>query len=100
MQKNIRGLLAGSVIFLCSCSGAPSKEVVTQSIKNIMPPNFEIISIKPLKEIPGLIEVVVKMDNQPVVLYMDKKAKYALSGSLLNIESKQNLTIETQKNIK
>lgn len=92
-------LIATSSMFLCSCSQPPSKEVVTQSIKNIMPPNFEVVAITPLKEIPGLIEVAVIMNKQPVVLYLDKKAKYVLSGSLINVESKQNLTIEAQKKL-
>ena len=93
-------LFAVCVLFPACSTNTPSKETVTASIKKIMPPNFEVVSVAPLKEVPGLIEVAVKMGDQPVVLYLDKKAKYVLSGSLLNIESKQNLTIEAQKKIK
>jgi hypothetical protein len=50
--------------------------------------------------VPGLIEVAVKMDKQPVVLYMDKKAQYVFSGSLLHVETRKNLTIEAQGRIK
>jgi hypothetical protein len=85
---------------LCACTQVPTKEVVTESIKKIMPPNFSVISVTPLKEVPGLIEVAVKMDKQAVVLYMDKKAQYVISGSLLQIETKKNLTIEAQGKIK
>ena len=89
------------MLLICACSSkVPDKETVSESIKKIMPPNFEVVSILPLKELPGLIEVSVKMDKQPVVLYMDKKAQYVLSGSLLHVESKKNLTIEAQGKIK
>lgn len=99
MKTTARLLLGLLAVLLCACSKAPSKEVVSEAIKKIMPPNFEIVSISPLKEVPGLIEVSVKMDKQPVVLYLDKKVKYVLSGSLISLESKQNLTIDAQKKI-
>lgn len=86
---------------ICACSNqTPDKKMVSESIKKIMPPNFEVISVTPLKEVPGLIEVAIKMDKQPVVLYMDRKAQYVLSGSLLHVESKKNLTVEAQGKIK
>lgn len=86
---------------LTACgSSAPSKEEVTASIKKIMPVNFEVVQITPLKEISGLSEVVALVDKQPVVFYTDRKAKYVLSGSLVNIETKQNLTLEAQKKLK
>jgi len=89
------------MFFLFACSTQiPSKEAVSESIKKIMPPNFQVLSIVPLKEVPGLIEVSVKMNKQPVVLYMDKKAQYVLSGSLLHIETKRNLTAEAQSKLK
>lgn len=90
-----------AALYLCSCSSqAPTKEVVSASIKKIMPPNFEVLTVTPLKEVPGLFEVAIKMDKQPVVLYMDQKAQYVLSGSLLHVETKKNLTIEAQGKIK
>jgi hypothetical protein len=95
--------IASSILLfsLCACSTqTPSKQAVSESIKKIMPPNFEVISVVPLKEVPGLVEVSVKMDKQPVVLYMDTKAQYVLSGSLLHVDSKKNLTIEAQGRIK
>lgn len=74
--------------------------MVSESIKRIMPPDFEIISVQPLKEVPGLIEVCLKMEKRPVVLYMDNKAQYVISGSLLDPKTKLNLTIEAQNKIK
>ena len=84
-----------------ACSvNTPTKEIVSVSIKKIMPANFEVVSVTPLKEMPGMVEVAVKMDKQPVVLYMDNKAQYLFSGSLLHIESKRNLTVEAQGKMK
>jgi hypothetical protein len=86
---------------LSACTAkTPSKETVSTAVKNIMPANFQIVSITPLKEMPGLIEVAVKMNNQPTVFYMDKKTQYLISGNLLHVESKKNLTIEAQAKIK
>lgn len=94
-------LLMAVCLLLPACSSnLPSKEKVSASLKSIMPPDFEIVSISPVKDIRGLIEVSVKMNKQPVVLYMDKKARYVFSGSLLEIATKRNLTIEAQGRIK
>ena len=101
MIANVKIALSLAALFLCACSAqTPTKEAVTASIKKIMPANFEVVSVTPLKEVSGLFEVAVKMDKQPVVLYMDKKAQYVLSGSLLHVETKKNLTIEALGKIK
>ena len=84
--------------FVAACSDTPpKKEDVAAAIKKIMPVNFEILEINNVKGIPGLNEVVVKVDKQPVVFYIDRKAKYVVSGSIVAIDTKQNLTMETQK---
>lgn len=97
--KNI--VVVGMLFALTACSAStPSKEKVAEAVKKIMPVNFEVVNVLPLKEIPGVIEVSIRMDNQPVVFYMDKKAQYVISGSLLHIDSKKNLTNEAQQRIK
>jgi thiol:disulfide interchange protein DsbC len=83
----------------CSLN-TPSKETVTAAVKQIMPTNFEVVNVVQLKELPGLIEVSVKMGNQPVVLYMDRKSQYLFSGSLLELKTKKNLTVDAQSKIK
>lgn len=101
MSPVFKIVLSLIALLICACSSQlPDKKIVSESIRKIMPPNFEVVSVVPLKEVPGLIEVSVKMDKQPIVLYMDKKAQYVLSGSLLHVESKKNLTIEAQGKIK
>lgn len=103
MNKSLfeKNLLFATFLLFSACSyNTPSKETVIASIKEIMPPNFEVVNIVSLKEVSGLIEVSVKMDKQPVILYMDRNAKYILTGNLMHLESKKNLTIESQNKIK
>ncbi|MEI6208307.1 MAG: disulfide isomerase DsbC N-terminal domain-containing protein [Desulfuromonadales bacterium] len=101
MVSVVKIVLLISVLSFCACtSQTPSREAVTASVRKIMPSKFEVVSVVPLKEVPGLIEVSIKMDKQPVVLYMDKTAQYLFSGSLLHVESRRNLTVEAQGRIK
>ncbi|GAW65762.1 lipoprotein [Geoanaerobacter pelophilus] len=82
---------------LAACSKPPAKEQVQAAVKKFIPVNFEVLQLSELKEIPGLYEVVISVNQQPVVLYVDKKAKYVLSGNVMSVENKANLTLETQK---
>jgi DNA-binding protein Fis len=90
-------LVACLTLTITACSSAPSKEQVKESIKKIVPVAFEVLDVKAVADIPGLYEVVLRANNQPVVLYTDKKGKYILSGSLMLLETKTNLTLEAQK---
>ncbi len=94
-------LILALVVGLAACGGeVPSKERVKESIKKIMPLNFEVVNVTPFKEIPGLVQVVLTVDKQPIVFYMDKKAKYVVSGSIVEPESKRNLTLDVQNTYK
>jgi len=79
---------------LSACTSAPTKDQVATAVKKIIPVPFEIVQLQELKEIPGLYEVVLTVNQQPIVLYVDKKAQYALSGSLMSLDKKINLTAE------
>jgi hypothetical protein len=89
-------LISASTISACSAS-KPSDEKIKASIKKIMPIDPQIISVKELNYFPGLVEVVIKIDNKPVVFYTDKKGDYIVSGSILKAENKQNMTEEAIK---
>lgn len=84
-------------LFLAACSSPPTKEQVKESVKRIIPVNFEVLQVNKLEDIPGLFEVVLRANNQTVVLYVDQKAKYVISGSLMALDTKTNLTMESQK---
>ncbi len=82
---------------LTACGGAPEKVAVANSIKKILPVNFEVMAVTAVSGIPGLFEVQLKADRQPVVLYVNKSAKLVFSGSIVDVDTKQNLTLEVQK---
>lgn len=92
-------ILTSVSIVLSACGGTPKKEDVAASIKKIMPVNFEVIAVAPVSGISGLFEVQVKADKQSLVLYVNKSAKLVVSGSIVDVDSKQNLTLEAQKKI-
>ncbi len=85
------------VLAFAACSKPPAKEQVQESIKKFIPVNFEVLRISELKEISGLYEVVISINAQPVVLYVDKKAKFVFTGNIMSTENKANLTLETQQ---
>jgi hypothetical protein len=90
-------LIASISMALGGCGATPSKEKVKEAISKLIPNKFEIVSIQKLKEVPGLVEVVLRADQQPIVIYMDQKAKYIVSGNVMAVDSKRNLTMERQK---
>lgn len=81
---------------LAACSKPPAKEQVVAAVKTFIPVKFEVLQLSELKEVPGLYEVVISVNQQPVVLYVDKKAKYVFSGSVMSVDTKANLSVETQ----
>lgn len=84
-------------LLVAACSSTPSKEQAKESIKKIIPVDFEIIELQESKEIPGLVEAVIQASNQTLVVYLDRKAKYLLTGSLMEVGSKTNLTMVKQQ---
>jgi hypothetical protein len=89
----IVGIIAG-------CSSAPSNEKVSETLKPIMPEHFSVTSVEKLDALDGLYEVVVTIDSQPTVIYLDKKLKHVISGSVVEISSKKNLTYAKQAKLK
>ena len=85
----IAGMLTG-------CGSVPTKEKVAEALKPIMPPNFAVSSVEKVSAFKDVYEVVVAIDKQPSVLYVDSTLKYVLSGSVVEIATKKNLTSETQ----
>jgi len=89
-------LLLVSVLPACTGS-SPSKEVVTTALKKVIPVVFTIEEIKALKEIPGVCEVVITANNQPLVFYMNNKGTHIISGSVIEVATKKNLTLDVMK---
>jgi hypothetical protein len=82
-------------ILSCSREVPLTKEKVTEAVRKIIPVDFEAVSVTPFKQVPGLLQVVVSISNRPVVLYLDTKGKYVVSGSIVELDTKKNLTAET-----
>lgn len=79
------------------CSSKISNEDATKAIKKIIPGNFEIVSLRPLKELSGINEAVLKIDKQLLVVYVDKKGKYIITGNVMITDTQQNITLEAQR---
>jgi thiol:disulfide interchange protein DsbC len=89
-------ILALSTALLVACSSRISSEDAAKIVRKVIPVNFEILAVRPLKEVPGLYEVALRLEKQEVVVYLDKKGKYVVSGNIVAADSKQNLTVEAQ----
>lgn len=90
-------VLVIALLTLTACSKPPGKEQVQETIKKFVPVNFEVLQLSEFKGLPGLYEVVISVNRQPVVFYVDRKCEYVFSGSVLSTQTKENLTVETQK---
>lgn len=98
MKRCIMGIL-----FACLCLGSMAwgeNNCLTPTkaegiLKEFMPVNFKILSVKPVKGIPGLCEVAIKAAHKPpLIIYMDTKGAYLLSGNLFRLKDKKNITLE------
>ncbi|MCD6319479.1 MAG: thioredoxin fold domain-containing protein [Candidatus Desulfofervidaceae bacterium] len=98
MKRCIMGIL-----FACLCLGSiawgenncltPTK--AEGILREFMPADFKILSVKPVKDIPGLCEVAIKATHKPpFIIYMDTRGKYLFSGNLFRLKDKKNLTSE------
>jgi len=88
-----------SLIALSACAkgGCPSKETAVLSVKKIIPIRFEILSLGESKEMPGICEIAIKIDKEPIVFYMDKTGEYVFSGSIVSTKDKGNITQKRQE---
>jgi len=89
------------LLMLSACtSSCPSKDAAKATVEKVMPVKFEVASVKRMEGIPGLCETVVLANKQPIVLYLDAKGRYIVSGSVIEIATRKNLTLEKQKEYK
>lgn len=97
MRKSVLAFFVFCAVFiLFGCGKAPSKDAIKASVKKVMQVEFEIAEVKKLEEISGLYEVVLKLGDQFVVFYTDKDARFIVNGSIVEAETKKNLTMERQ----
>ncbi|WP_373019436.1 DsbC family protein [Thiomicrorhabdus sp.] len=75
-----------SISLMADTAFADDKQVIQDQLKKIVP-NAPEANIKQ-SVVPGLYEVSVG----PMVIYMTADGKYAFNGSLINLETRENLT--------
>jgi thiol:disulfide interchange protein DsbC len=56
-------------------------------------PDIKVIEVRP-SQIKGLWEIALESKGQKGILYLDSSKNYILSGSILDIKTKSNLTQE------
>lgn len=93
----MRLLLAGLLIVLAGCGRAPSKEEAAAAIGKITPVKFDVLEVSKMQEIPGLYAVAVSINGQPVIYYLDGKARYIVLGNVMRAADRTNITMEAQK---
>jgi thiol:disulfide interchange protein DsbC len=69
-----------------------TKEDATNLLKDIIP-EVKIIEIRPA-QVKGLWEIAVETKGQKGIVYIDSSKKYFVSGSIIDIAAKTNLTQE------
>jgi thiol:disulfide interchange protein DsbC len=69
-----------------------TKDEASNLLKDIAP-DINILDIRPIP-LKGLWEVAVEGKGQKMILYIDFSKKYLISGSLVDIKTKANLTQE------
>ncbi len=68
------------------------KEDATNLLKEIIP-DVKIIEIRPA-QVKGLWEIAVESKGQKGIVYIDSSKKYLVSGSIVDLKTKANLTQE------
>jgi thiol:disulfide interchange protein DsbC len=76
----------------CTKCHSITKDEATNILKEIAP-DIKILEIRPIP-LKGLWEVAAEGKGQKVVLYIDFSKKYLISGALVDIKTKANLTQE------
>jgi thiol:disulfide interchange protein DsbC len=101
MKKTLAlALFSGFLLAGCSPSSeCPTKDSLKSSLKNFIPGQFEVESVQPLKELPSVCEVVLKVGTQPIIFYTNKDGKYVFAGNLIDLANRQNLTRARQQEL-
>jgi len=85
-------LLSVALVFNSYASEIPSKEQVEKVLKPIIP-NGKVVEVNETP-IQNIYEIVVEVNNRYYPFYIDKSLKYLISGPVVDIEGRRNLTQE------
>ena len=93
--------LALSVLVSCQQDQAsrtcPTKEEVKNKVRDFIPTEFTVESVWRQEDLQGICGVVVRIDTQPLVFYIDKEMKYIIAGSIIDLKDKKDITKKKQQ---
>lgn len=77
----------------------PTVEQVQEGIKKVFNQNFEVKKVQPSKELPGICEAHVIVQERYNILYVDQTGKYFFAGNLIEVSTGKNLTQEASQEL-
>ncbi|NPA33124.1 MAG: DsbC family protein [Aquificae bacterium] len=89
-MKRFLGVFS-SFVFAYAVASCPSPQEVEKVLEDLTLKKMKVETVKPLEEL-GLCVAVVKSGLKPLVIYVDKDLKYLISGNLIDIKKRENLT--------
>ncbi len=93
-------LFSGLLLAGCQTeSSCPPKDRLKANLQDFIPGQFEVESVQPLKEMPSVCEVVLRVGPQPIIFYTDKDGRYVFAGNLIDLVNKQNITQARQQEL-
>ncbi len=92
----LASLLVGNSFGASDC---PTIQQVQEGIKKVFDKNFEVKNVKPTKELPGICEAHVIVQDRYNILYIDQTGKYFIAGNIIEVDTGKNLTQEASQEL-
>lgn len=97
-----KAIIVSMLLMVVSCSmgaskagNCPDKSKVKNSLMNVLQgSSVEVVNVSSVKEWSGLCEVFVKIDGEPRIFYVDQNARYLVTGNLIDLSERRNITRE------
>lgn len=106
MKIRSKKVFLGIVFFFClsmvsleAVLACPTVEQVQEGIKKVFNQSFEVKKVQPSKELPGICEAHVMVQERYNILYVDQSGKYFFAGNLIEIATGKNLTQEASQEL-
>ena len=80
----------------CDHSCAKCHQVTNEDVQKLLEPNFpdvKVLEVRP-SQVKGLLEIAIVSKGQKGVIYIDSAKKFLVTGSILDVSTKANLTQE------
>lgn len=96
-------VMAVSLCFVVICYSlvvaCPTVEQVQEGIKKVFDREFQVKKVQPSRELPGICEAHVIVQDRYNILYVDQSGKYFFAGNLIEIATGKNLTQEATQEL-